>query len=306
MSVRIISSFKKLSSDKVVNNCKCDIEVLSQENILDIHQEGQTAHFDDKMVWNPFTDLLVFRINIDIKKPEMFYDNQNWIVMPNAEIGMACIWTCKASLSRGVVDFDETINQFSKPFSTMKKITFAHGTLKDEISLHVVFYIKKRDENNTLSYIANKEGMIIGDIRHFTLRLEGNGASFPIQIVNDKTKPLWFIVDNLSDTPEEDYLSLETFCLYINEGHKDYCWLNPRSNKFNRSFMQDVFASAIVVLIQSAFEKNPELKENIKQTEFEVGTIGFLIKYYIENKDVKVNSISELSKSIRTNFLMGE
>ena len=83
----------------------------------------------------------------------------------------------------------------------------------------------------------------------------------------------------------------------LNFNHKDYALLNVESKKYNDEFFKQIMINVVAIIIQTAFDKN-EI-ELVEETEyFQPGTMGSLIKYYLETHQVKYDTPTDIFSSV--------
>ena len=85
--------------------------------------------------------------------------------------------------------------------------------------------------------------------------------------------------------------------LKINKEHRDYDLLNTDSNKYNVKLFEQILTNVVAIIIQTAVSRN-EIELITEDAEFPIGTIGNLIKYYLDIYEVKYDSPSSIFDSI--------
>lgn len=261
---------------------------------------------DDELViqdinnsWDVNYDNLYIETNLEIEKPFEFFGSKG-IAPENAVLGVAIRWYSRESKQRGV---EKSFLIDSKDRSINKKIQlkFDESQLREVLNIEVILYISKVATEIATDelQLANQSGIILGVLDSVRLVLEGESSTFPIQTIKGGDGPLWDLhigwgdlYDNFNDS----------VWLRINEDHKDYKYLEVKNNAFSQPLLNEIMISTVAILIQTVKDTG-ELNSLFEEDSFAFGTVGFLIKYYIDvyqvNFETPTNIFSTVGKGLR-------
>lgn len=266
-----------------------------------------TTYFVDDTTgaWSPEDDNLriegTFSFN---NNPSLLFDTENGILGDNGTAGIACDWIAKQSSVRGTFLLNSPIRKNSSPKEFKYSFVFPKGIIKGEVLFSFYFYVFSKDTRTLKlpAYIANEEGIRLGEFYSFSLFFDGDGSLFPVvDYDGNPGDPLWKMTFEFND-PAGEILSENTCCLHINRAHKAYDDLMGKRQGGSDSFLfKEIMASAIQLLIENAFLKDPDLKKHIDEGErFDIGTIAFCISRFQNDLGIKTTSPPEiLAASIR-------
>ncbi|KMJ57114.1 hypothetical protein AB685_16960 [Bacillus sp. LL01] len=255
---------------------------------------------DEKNVWEPDGFNLCVKRSYTINVPKFLF-GENGIAGGEDEIGIALLWTSKASNQRGIHIIADFNSKTPFPYTFNLNKEFPAGQLKGSISLQTVLYMKTtgiREPNEI--HLANKAGIILGVLDEYTLVIDGNGSVFPIVEVSEPSQPLWWVNCQWND-PTEDAFDEESVRICINKAHANYKIIKMEGGLKESPLLLDIIASALQIIIQKVRES--DYWEEIKKGEdLEPGSIGQAVNYFITTFNWDVHSPESLALSIRKDF----
>ncbi|SER70756.1 hypothetical protein [Salisediminibacterium halotolerans] len=259
---------------------------------------GDLLFFEDPNYdWNPDD------FNLKVSKPltlnnPMFLFGKNGVAPEDAELAIGVIWTCKDINLRGAKEIISFTKSSNSPLNTEIELNFKRGTLKKELNLETIVYVKTPGHpSEDEMMLGNQSGLKLGKLDKKNIVIEGNGSEFPVVEVADPLKPLWWIDCSWTD-PQEDAFEEENLKLCINRSHKNYTSVyNGKSINDSPVFIE-IMASALEVIIQKTRES--DTWEDIKRGEKNApGSIGEAVYYFLSTFEWDVSSPERMSVSIR-------
>lgn len=244
---------------------------------------------DNKWLYK-FSNLIIDK-NIEFSPKFLF--GSNGIAPRNATIGFAVAWESITSLTRGIKEefefsHNSTINEDIN-------IYFDKRDIKDVVRIKLVLFLKRKAtiiEDNE-EHLNNLEGSILGVLDEFVLDFLGDGSSFPVEEIEDRNKPLWHLNINY-DTLDD--MAHDSIALIINKSHKDYSLFDYNSKRYNLDFITEVMINVVVMLISEILSKDD--MDIILNDNFNEGSIGSLIKYYVSIYDLEKGSLTSIHSTI--------
>lgn len=257
----------------------------------------KVKYSDDKTIlrdlndrWSPNFNNLIIRKKMSFNSSKLF--GKNGIAPSGSQIGVYTTFKSSKSLQRGITENLE-INQYDGIVEFYLEQRFEKNQIRSDFTLETILYLKEpsleiyEDE----IYLNNTKGMILGRLYEHKFLLSGDGSKFPTEIISDKDAPLWkvFTGGYLEDSIEDNIL------LEINEAHKDYKLFDYRDKEnFNENFVKEVSISVVFQLVN----KHREEYINSNKDDFGHGTIGSLLKHYIEGFNLDLSNIDEVFAEI--------
>lgn len=245
---------------------------------------------DRKGYWSATHDNLVIRQEIHLENPKHLF-GESGLTSDYASLGLAVLWSSPEALQKGSIDIG-TLTKDTLNFEKRIELKFEPQQIKNNLLYRIVIYVKNPPVNDT--FFANRSGMILGTLYSEEIILEGDASSFPIVSIEDENAPLWSLYCNwgsISDSFEE------SIRLRLNKKHKNYNLLNVESNRYNAHLFKQILISVVVQILHKAVEQN-EISMVEEMDDLEVGTVGYLIKYYLETYSVDYTSLSTIYDSI--------
>lgn len=244
-------------------------------------------------VWDNQYDDLIIEQSLEIIEPKLLFGEKG-LVSDLATIGVAILWYSRESRQRGSIQ----VGEFAKKDVSVKYDLFSHfekAQLTAKLDYSVVFYVKDIDPNIESTHFANEYGLILGRVFSTSIILEGDESTFPIVSIESKEKPLWSVKIGWSniDEPFRDSVTLR-----LNKSHKDYSLLNLEERKnFNEPLFKHILINTVSMIIDQALTNN-ELEEILEAENLSVGSIGYLIKYYLQTYEINTESSITIIESV--------
>ncbi len=223
------------------------------------------------------------------------------VALSDDVLGVAAVWWADKSRIRGCQEVGEfryrdVAGSRTSRFSL--DIEFPAGQLAGQLEVSYKLYLKAPGEGN-LPGFARSSGTILGDLgTSLILRIDGEGAMFPVSVVNKPGEPLWWIEVNIDD-PFEDSFTEEFFSLLLNEAHPDYKDTQGRNGAFSSLYLE-AFACALEELFIVLKRDHGEKFDSVNINDVVPGTIAYAAIYMIKTFDIMMDSdITGLHNSIR-------
>ncbi|MPM77936.1 hypothetical protein SDC9_124946 [bioreactor metagenome] len=144
------------------------------------------------------------------------------VACKNAIIGICIIWKNNALTQTGYILPlpNEDIIKNGKRICRFDH-TFLPGEISKDLILSVVLYIKE-PANVVFSgeeILINEAGVTIGEIDNVVLNFDSIYMELPIEELNSKDHPLWWVEFSQWEDPKVDLFSKENLCIYLNPHH---------------------------------------------------------------------------------------
>lgn len=268
-------------------------EIKSREIEYESSDQANIELNDKTGIWNASIDDLVIRQKLSIKNPSFLFSTDG-IALPGSTIGVAVLWHSKQSLQRG----SKKIGSFKlsdKSYSENIVLKFNKSELTGSLFYSVVLYIEEPAKNVHQFIFANESGLNIGTIFGSTITLEGEESSFPIVSIESKDKPLWSLYYSWVSLDDE---FKDSITLRLNKLHSDYRILNMEEPKY---YNEPLFKQILILVVTMIIDKariNNEIDIALDGDQFQTGTVGSLIKYYIETYEVDYESYDTIFESV--------
>ena len=225
---------------------------------------------------------------------------ENGIACKTALLGLAIVWTSSDSKQRGVVP----VGIFSVKDQILdveaEKI-FDIAQLRGEVEFTTVLYLAKsgKPESDEL-HLANTNGYILGELETFTIKLDGNGSTFPVFEVSEPGQPLWYVKCDWID-PTEDLFE-DCVSINLNTAHKNYKYLDRRQKTFVAPLLSEIMASAISIIIEKARLQSVYWDQICGNDSLEEGSVGQAIFYFADTLEWDLSTPESVSLSARKFF----
>lgn len=267
-------------------------EVNKYETIkIDLNNNEYVELFDQNSKWDVAYENLIVSQSIYIDKPSKFF-GENGLAEQGSRIGVGVVWYSRDSKQRGA----KHITSFSYRNQSVQanmELEFERHQLRGKLHYEIILYIDSIDEKRN-SYLANEYGMVLGNVFNLELILEGDGSTFPIVSIEEDDMPLWSLYCEWNDLNDPFDESVR---LRLNFKHKDYDLLNMESNKFDENLFKQIMINVVSIIIQTAVDRN-EIELLEENDDFDRGTIGELIKYYIQTYEIKYDTPTDIFSSV--------
>lgn len=214
----------------------------------------------------------------------------------DAELGIALQWLSKQSSQRGVI-----------PSATITSITpndviipidyyFLKDKLFDEVHISLIVYLKKASCNSMRGQ-AQLPGTILGKLVEWVVILDGAGSTFPIVVVNEPDKPLWYVDFNYSEPLVEPF-DKEYIAIYLNKAHVAFASIQNPKTKLDQALYVEFLAGALQLILQNLMEC-PDWQDIQGGRNCEEGSIGQVMHYFKTTLNWDFDTPEKLAMSLR-------
>lgn len=268
---------------------------------LQINEETNNLGFivDEEEAWNIGKYGININRHIHLENLNVLFGDSDFaIACKNSKIGVAFLWASKDSCQRGVLPLG-SFSEITDEFNENLNFVINKGQLRGVVELSIVLYLKKHpsiiyDNENRF---ADKEGIILGYLDTYYIKLDGQGSFFPTMVIEDKGGPLWSVVCDWKDDIKNDLLE-ESVMVLLNKSNPNYIFIDRKNKAFNRQLAIEVFASAFSNILEEVRTKNgfADLDDG------EPGSIASALVYIRDTLNWDFSTPITLSKSIRSYF----
>lgn len=218
------------------------------------------------------------------------------LVNVDAELGIALQWVSKQSSQRGVIHIATITNKTPNDVIVPIDHYFLKDKLFGEVHLSLVVYLKKASRNSKRGQ-AKLPGTILGGLIEWLVILDGSGSTFPIVIVNEPDKPLWFVDFNYSEPLVEPF-DKEYIAIYLNKAHAAYTSIQKPKTKLDQALYVEFLAGALQLIFQNLMEC-PDWQDIQDGRNCEEGSIGQVIHYFKTTLNWDFDTPEKLAMSLR-------
>lgn len=170
------------------------------------------------------------------------------------------------------------------------------GILRSKIEFKLFVYIKHVNEEDNL--FNQDVGTVLGDIWNTKINLEGDGSTFPVEIIQDKNQMLWRAKFNINDIYEDEF-DKEFISLQINKEHKDFSALNIEEEELS-PMMKEIISQFIFLLMCEVKDMGIDFESFEEyQVDSEEKNIANIIKIWIYLLKIDFSSNYNMMQSIR-------
>ena len=257
--------------------------------------DGNQYFLDDEYgTWTPLENNLNFSFECTIQDKNSLFNQENGVANKNTILGIAINYYCRKTnknISKKIAEIIYNENEPKMDFDI--NLTFGKGELADKVGMKIILYVDKSYENDIF---ANISGTVLGTYQELEIFVEGKGSLFPIKIIEDKNKPLWYVEFNYIDI-YEDLFEENNICLYLNKAHKDFKNLNTEGTTIS-PLIREIISEFIALFIEDVTHK--ETVENICNFDYdEEQAIGNVAKYWINFFDIRLNEYKDILFSVK-------
>lgn len=249
--------------------------------------------------WDPGTCPLYAETSINLENPAALFGKYG-ICCKDGVIGIGIQWYSRESRQRGSIE-GMTVKCSDTSVSGKIALYFEPGQVRGDLSLEIVFYIKKAGKpNEDEKQLANTEGYLLGspDNPAIQLRLDGSGSTFPIITEGSgKDGPLWRLYCNW-DEPEYEQFD-EAVTLILNRDHPAYPQVDRMSSKFNPYLLVQILAACMTQVIMTFKDNEDSWEKMLTGEDLFEGSVAQAVNYYIVSLEWNTADIIGLSESIR-------
>ena len=174
------------------------------------------------------------------------------LVNGDAELGIALQWLSKQSSQRGVIPVATITSKTPNDVIIPIDYYFQKDKLFGEVHISLIVYLKKASRNGMRGQ-AQLPGTILGKLVEWVIILDGSGSTFPIVIVNEPDKPLWYVDFNYSEPLVEPF-DKEYIAIYLNKAHAAYPSIQNPKTKLDQALYVEFLAGALQLILQNLME----------------------------------------------------
>ena len=277
-----------------------------QDKSYGLIQNGtKTIKITDPLeIWKVEDEGITFTKTISIAYPGLLY-GINGIACQGATIGVCVMWTNKTLTQTGCI-LPESDIETETGRTCRFNYTFDAGTIKGDLELSVILYIKKKGAALLPGEekLINEEGVTVGEIETVVLDFNSIYMEFPIEEYNSPTEPLWWVYFSQWEDPKVDLFDKENLCLYLNP-YYSACPMVGEEIK-NIDMLIDILATTYFMIFQR-IENDPEdMKATQQNLGLENNSICSIMHQFIENCPFPLHFESQeaLMKSLQINIRM--
>ena len=247
-----------------------------------------------------FGDLSLSR-SIIINNPKILF-GKNGVACTDAVLGVGIQWSSTQSRTRGCYEITQFDSNFEKiDFSINQPITFTRNSLLNYLNLQTIIYIKKAGTpTDEEMFLANDEGIILGELDFKKIRLDGNASELPIfdEDVSSSTDPLWKVLLNI-DNPHEN-MFVDSFQIFLNKNNPSYNRVNRNLPElYDSHLMDEIVASALSMLV-SELRTTTYWKE-IEDNDSKIldGSTSSVVHHFIDKLNINTKNTITINESFR-------
>lgn len=307
-------------TDELVNSINIECKEIcccytddNQEYSLTLSDEKKTPKSfsalltDERCTWSADSHNLIIRRKIFIGKALALF-GYGGIADEDDVLGIAVQWSSPSSCERGVSIIKDPITRAVSNHIFDFEMKMNPGFFKGDIELETIIYLRQKGKHKD-SVCAKKVGTILGVIDTTILSLDGTGSKFPIVVVSEEDKPLWWLFYADSIDASEDKFTEDNVRIVINKAHKDYPLLNMESSVKESPLFIEVLASALLQIVERVkTDMGDSFNDVINDDNLEPGSVAKAVNFFISNLNWRFTNVNELSMDIRdflTNSLGG-
>lgn len=218
------------------------------------------------------------------------------LVNSDAELGIALQWLSKQSSQRGVIPLATISSSIPNDLIVPIDYYFQKDKLFGEVHISLVFYLKKASRNSTRGQ-AQLPGTILGKLVEWVVILDGSGSTFPIVIVNEPDKPLWYVDFNYSEPLVEPF-DKEYIAIYLNKAHVAFQSIQKPKTKLDEALYVEFLAGALQIILQNLMESS-DWQDIQEGRNCEEGSIGQVMYYFKTTLNWDFDTPEKLAMSLR-------
>ena len=218
------------------------------------------------------------------------------LVNADAELGIALQWLSKQSSQRGIIPLTEITSTTPVKVAIPFDYYFEKDKLFGEVHISLVIYLK-RASINTMRGQAHLPGTILGELAEWIVILDGLGSTFPIVIVNEPNKPLWYVDFNYSEPLVEPF-DKEYIAIYLNKAHSTFPSIQKPKSKLDQTLYVEFLAGALQLILQNLMEC-PDWQDIQEGRNCEEGSIGQVMHYFKTTFNWDFDTPEKLAMSLR-------
>ncbi|MFS0777651.1 hypothetical protein ABC255_16825 [Neobacillus sp. 3P2-tot-E-2] len=233
--------------------------------------------------------------NVTLSNPSSLF-GPTQLVNADAELGLALQWLSKQSSQRGVIPLSTITSTTPNEVNIPIDYYFLKDKLFGEVHISLVVYLK-RASRNSMRGQAQLTGTILGKLVEWVVILDGSGSTFPIVIVNEPDKPLWYVDFNYSEPLVEPF-DKEYITIYLNKAHGAYTSIQKPKTKLDQTLYVEFLAGALQLIFQNLMEC-PDWQDIQEGRNCEEGSIGQVMHYFKTTLNWDFDTPEKLAMSLR-------
>ncbi|MES9683258.1 hypothetical protein ABWK22_10115 [Gottfriedia acidiceleris] len=218
------------------------------------------------------------------------------LVNGDAQLGLALQWLSKQSSQRSIIPLTTITSNTSNDVNIPFEYYFHKNKLFGEVQLSLVIYLKKASRNNIRGQ-AQLSGTILGQLDEWVVILDGSGSTFPIVIVNESDKPLWYVDFNYSEPLVEPF-DKEFIAIYLNKAHDAFESIHKPKTKLDIALYVEFLAGAMQLIVQNLMDC-PDWQDIQDGKNCEEGSIGQVMHYFKRTLNWNFDTPEKLAMSLR-------
>ena len=267
-----------------------------------LKQTGKnTVKLEDSLEsWKVETDGLHLKREIKIEYPEVLY-GENGIACTGAVLGICIIWVNKTLTQMGTILPSKELNS-----GATRHIVFEHefkpGEIQGDLELETVIYIKKsaKDVLQKEERLMNDSGVNVGVLDIYKIDFGSMYMDFPIQEVNSKQQPLWWLELGDWTDPRRDLFNEDNLCLYLNSAYN--CCPKLGDTIKNTDILIEIITTAYTMIFQKIIDME-YLSHTVNDVDLEPGSISKIMFYFWSgcNTQIDTSSPERMHKTIWPN-----
>lgn len=224
---------------------------------------------------------------------------ENGLACKSAKLGLAMIWSSADSRQRGVIPI-ATFSYTDQIVEAIAVKEFDIAQLRGEVNFSTVLYIAESGTPEmTERHLANTNGYVLGELDNYTIKLDGNGSTFPIFEVSEPGQPLWYVRCDWTDPTSDSFA--DCISINLNTAHKNYRYIDRKQKTYDPQLLSEIMASAITVIVEevrlSAYWDAVIGNENLEQ-----GSVGQAVYYFKETLEWNLSTPATVSLCARKFF----
>lgn len=256
-----------------------DAEKQEMPLVDELDYEYKTLLSDDEDSWDFVERGFGIRGQVLINQPSSLFTE---LVSGDAELGIALQWISKQSLQRKVIPLETITQAMSEGLTIPVDYYFNSNQLFGEVNVTFILYLKKASQKPQFGE-AVLTGTILGELAEWQVILDGSGSTFPIVIINEADKPLWYVDFNYSEPLLEPF-DKEYIAIYLNEAHPAFPSIHKPKNKLDQALYIEFLAGALQLIIQDLMQCSDwaDIQEGRNCEEGSIGQVMYYLKKTLE------------------------
>jgi hypothetical protein len=262
----------------------------------------QTEDYEDKILlsneddsWDYIERGFGLSGNLKLDSPSSLF-GPTQLVNADAELGIALQWLSKQSSQRGVIPVATVTSTTPNDVIIPIDYYFLKDKLFGGVQISLVMYLKKASRNNIRGQ-AQLLGTILGKLTEWVIILDGSGSTFPIVIVSEPDKPLWYVDFNYSEPLVEPF-DKEYIAIYLNKAHVAFPSIQKPKTKLDQALYVEFLAGALQLILQNLMEC-PDWQDIQDGINCEEGSIGQVMHYFKTTLNWDFDTPEKLAMSLR-------